>query len=72
MKKDRSRLTLLKLQGDPLRQTKIEITAPMIEAGVDAIYRFFGWELDDPERIVCSVYLAMTHELKAAMEAPSD
>jgi hypothetical protein len=49
--------------GAPAKE--IEITPEMIEVGCEAISRFFSFELDDPERVVSSVFSAM------AMASPS-
>jgi hypothetical protein len=67
-----SKLTSPELPADSQPLNEVEITGPMIEAGVDAICQFFGWELDDSEKIVCSVYLAMIRASAAAREVPSD
>lgn len=48
---------------------EIELTPAMIEAGCDIIARFFSFELDDPEKVVSSVFLAMS---EAAKEAPTE
>ena len=47
---------------------EIEITPKMIEAGENAISRFFGWELDSSEKIVCAVFSAMMEAYVEAME----
>ena len=48
---------------------EIEITPEMIEAGCEAISRYFCFELDDPEKVVCAVFSAMW---EAARAAPSE
>ena len=38
----------------------IELPTPaMLEAGADALESFFSFPLDDPEKVVLSVFLAM-------------
>jgi hypothetical protein len=53
-------------------EDSVEITPAMLEAGVRTICQFFCWELADPEKIVSSVFWAMTVASRAAREDPSD
>ena len=46
----------------------IEITPEMVEAGADAIQRFFSFELERPERIAASVFSAMSAVAPTASE----
>ena len=43
-------------------EAEIVITPAMIDAGVDAIARFFSFELGDPETVVSSVFSAMIQQ----------
>jgi hypothetical protein len=49
-----------------------EVTPAMIEAGVEALSRFFGWDLDDPEKIVVSVFWAMWERAPLYTADPSE
>jgi len=46
-------------RGGSPDEEELTITPEMLEAGADTLSRFFSFDLDDPEKIVAAVFVAM-------------